>query len=50
MDEAAHGLARYARICQEAGLVPIIEPEVLIDGTHSIDETAKVQVRPSFWW
>lgn len=43
IEEAAHGLARYARICQEAGLVPIIEPEVLIDGTHSIEETARVQ-------
>ena len=28
VEEAAHGLARYARICQEAGLVPIVEPEV----------------------
>ncbi|GMH70434.1 hypothetical protein TrST_g4901 [Triparma strigata] len=45
VEEAAHGLARYARICQEAGLVPIVEPEVLIDGTHSMEETAKVQER-----
>lgn len=45
VEEAAHGLARYARICQEAGLVPIVEPEVLIDGTHSIDDTQKVQTR-----
>ncbi|HJL65046.1 MAG TPA: class I fructose-bisphosphate aldolase, partial [Candidatus Thalassarchaeaceae archaeon] len=30
----AHALARYAAICQEQGLVPIIEPEVLMDGTH----------------
>lgn len=36
--ENAHGLARYAVICQENGLVPIVEPEVLVDGTHSIDE------------
>merc|ERR1719162_573787 len=43
IDEAAHGLSRYARICQEAGLVPIVEPEILIDGTHDIYETAKVQ-------
>ena len=33
----AHALARYARICQEAGVVPIVEPEVLIDGNHDID-------------
>ncbi len=33
----AHALARYAALVQEAGLVPIVEPEVLIDGTHSID-------------
>ncbi|HAZ28324.1 MAG TPA: fructose-bisphosphate aldolase class I [Candidatus Magasanikbacteria bacterium] len=33
----AHALARYAALCQEAGLVPIVEPEVLMDGTHSID-------------
>lgn len=45
IDEAAHGLSRYARICQEAGLVPIVEPEILIDGTHDIETTAKVQER-----
>jgi len=45
IDEAAWGLARYARICQEAGLVPIVEPEVLIDGTHDQDTTAKIQER-----
>ena len=33
----AHGLARYASLSQEAGLVPIVEPEVLIDGSHSIE-------------
>ncbi len=32
----AHALARYAALCQEGGLVPIIEPEVLIDGDHDI--------------
>ena len=32
----AHALARYAALCQEAGLVPIIEPEVLMDGTHTL--------------
>ena len=31
----AHGLARYAALCQEAGLVPIVEPEVLMDGDHT---------------
>jgi len=39
--ENAHGLARYASICQENGLVPIVEPEVLVDGTHNIDECAE---------
>ncbi len=43
--ENAWGLARYARICQESGLVPIIEPEILMDGSHSIATTAKVQER-----
>jgi fructose-bisphosphate aldolase class I len=33
----AHALARYAALSQEAGLVPIVEPEVLMDGDHSID-------------
>src|SRR5215467_2128137 len=32
----AHALARYASLCQEQGLVPIVEPEVLMDGSHSI--------------
>ena len=36
----AHALARYAALCQEAGLVPIVEPEVLMDGSHSIDDSA----------
>merc|ERR1712151_562453 len=45
MKEAAWGLARYARVCQECGLVPIVEPEVLIDGTHTQQTTAKVQER-----
>jgi len=40
--ENAHGLARYAAICQENGLVPIVEPEVLMDGTHSIEVSASV--------
>jgi fructose-bisphosphate aldolase class I len=33
----AHALARYAALCQEIGLVPIVEPEVLMDGAHDID-------------
>jgi fructose-bisphosphate aldolase class I len=36
----AHALARYAALCQEADLVPIVEPEVLQDGTHTIDQSA----------
>ena len=43
IQEAAWGLARYARTCQECGLVPIVEPEVLIDGTHTQETTAQVQ-------
>ena len=34
----AHALARYAALCQETGLVPIVEPEVLMDGPHDIDQ------------
>jgi fructose-bisphosphate aldolase, class I len=33
----AHGLARYAALCQEGGLVPIVEPEVLMDGDHTLE-------------
>jgi fructose-bisphosphate aldolase class I len=33
----AHALARYAALCQEAGLVPIVEPEVLMDGEHTLE-------------
>jgi fructose-bisphosphate aldolase, class I len=35
----AHALARYAALSQEAGLVPIVEPEVLMDGEHSIEDS-----------
>ena len=45
IDVAAQDLARYARICQENGLVPIVEPEILIDGIHDITTTARVQER-----
>ena len=34
----AHALARYAALCQEAGLVPIVEPEVLMDGDHPLEQ------------
>ena len=37
IDANAHALARYAALCQEAGIVPIVEPEVLMDGDHSIE-------------
>jgi fructose-bisphosphate aldolase class I len=38
----AHALARYAALCQEASIVPIIEPEVLLDGGHSIERCEEV--------
>ncbi|MEZ5976784.1 MAG: class I fructose-bisphosphate aldolase [Planctomycetota bacterium] len=38
----AHGLARYAKLCQEAGIVPIVEPEVLMDGAHTIERSEAV--------
>jgi fructose-bisphosphate aldolase class I len=38
----AQALARYAALCQEAGLVPIVEPEVLMDGDHTIERCAEV--------
>ncbi len=38
----AHALARYAAICQANGLVPIVEPEVLMDGDHTIDRCEQV--------
>jgi len=41
----AHALARYAALCQEAGIVPIVEPEVLQEGTHTIEESAKATGR-----
>jgi fructose-bisphosphate aldolase class I len=41
----AHALARYAALAQEAGLVPIVEPEVLMDGTHTIEEAYHVTSR-----
>jgi fructose-bisphosphate aldolase, class I len=38
----AHALARYAALCQEAGIVPIVEPEVLMEGEHRIDRSEEV--------
>src|ERR1039457_4324389 len=38
----AHALARYAALCQEAGLVPIVEPEVLMDGGHALERCRAV--------
>ena len=48
----AHALARYAALSQEAGLVPIVEPEVLMDGDHSIDrcfEVTEKTLRETFY-
>jgi fructose-bisphosphate aldolase class I len=41
----AHALARYAALCEEAEIVPIVEPEVLMDGTHTLEESAKATGR-----
>jgi len=38
----AQGLARYAALCQEAGLVPVVEPEVLMDGDHTLARCAQI--------
>ncbi len=35
----AHALARYAALCQENGIVPIVEPEILMDGSHTIEDS-----------
>jgi len=47
----AHALARYAALCQEGGVVPIVEPEVLMDGDHTIErcyETTEKVLRTVF--
>jgi len=41
LEANAHALARYAALCQEAGLVPIVEPEVLMDGSHTLERCAE---------
>ena len=38
----AHALARYAALCQEAGLVPVVEPEVVMDGAHTMEQCCEV--------
>lgn len=43
--ETAQSLARYGSICQQNGLAPIIEPEILIDGDHDIDTCAEISER-----
>ena len=42
LEANAHALARYAALCQEAGLVPVVEPEVLMDGNHTLERCLKV--------
>jgi fructose-bisphosphate aldolase, class I len=42
IDANAQALARYAALCQEAGIVPIVEPEVLMDGDHSLERCEEV--------
>jgi len=44
LDANAHALARYSAICQEASIVPIVEPEVLLDGTHSAERSEEVHL------
>ena len=39
---SAYGLARYAALCQEAGILPIVEPEVQMNGDHGIEQSAQV--------
>jgi fructose-bisphosphate aldolase class I len=45
LDANAHALARYAALCVEGGLVPIVEPEVLMDGPHTIERCFEVTER-----
>ena len=51
IDANTHALARYAALCQEQGLVPMVEPEVIMDGSHDIDtcfEVTEVTLRSLF--
>jgi len=45
LDANAHALARYSAICQEASIVPIVEPEVLLDGDHTAERSEHVHER-----
>lgn len=45
LEANAHALARYAALCQEGGLVPIVEPEVLMDGDHDVETCHRVTRR-----
>jgi fructose-bisphosphate aldolase class I len=45
LEANAHALGRYAALCQEGGLVPIVEPEVLLDGNHTIERCEEVTER-----
>jgi fructose-bisphosphate aldolase class I len=42
LEANAHALARYAALCQEGGIVPIVEPEVLLDGNHTVEQSQEV--------
>jgi fructose-bisphosphate aldolase class I len=48
IDANAHALARYAVLCQEAGIVPIVEPEVLMDGSHTLEQCFDVTENTQF--
>lgn len=45
IEATAHALARYAALCQEARLVPIVEPEVLMDGDHTLEQCSEATER-----
>jgi fructose-bisphosphate aldolase class I len=45
LDANAHALARYSAICQEANIIPIVEPEVLLDGNHTAEKSERVHER-----
>jgi fructose-bisphosphate aldolase class I len=45
LDANAHALARYSAICQENNIVPIVEPEVLLDGNHTAEKSERVHER-----
>ena len=45
LEANAHALARYAALCQEAGLVPVVEPEVLMEGAHTLEQCEEVTER-----